>query len=91
MAGPTEIFDVDVYPVPFKDNLTLTYRFDSNSPVTIDVYDIRGALLYSQTEVKVSANEAVAIPLNFAILQSQMYFIKVSTDKGTIVKKVISE
>ncbi|WP_284652251.1 T9SS type A sorting domain-containing protein [Flavobacterium terrisoli] len=90
-AGLTEVVDVDIYPVPFKDNLTMTYRFESNVPVTIEVYDIRGVLLSTQTDTDVRANKEITIPVNFTKQQAQMYFVKISSDKGTIIKKVISE
>ena len=83
--------DVEVYPVPFKEVLTLNYKFETSSPVTIDVFDIRGVLLSSQTDTNVFINKELPLKLNFAILQSQVFFIKVTSDKGTVVKKVISK
>jgi hypothetical protein len=90
-TGLAEIVDVDIYPVPFKDNLTMTYRFESNSPVTIEVFDIRGVLLSTQKDTEVYPNKEIAISVNFTRQQAQMYFVKISSTKGTIVKKVISE
>jgi hypothetical protein len=87
----TNVVDVEIYPVPFKESLTLSYKFETSSAVTIDVFDIRGVLLSSQTDTNVYINKELPLKLNFAMLPSQVFLIKVTSDKGSVVKKVISK
>jgi hypothetical protein len=78
------------YPVPFKDNLTIRYDFDYKTNVTIQILDAKGALLQSQDDTNVYLNKEVVIQPKFNVGEGQMFFIKVITDRGVAVKKVIS-
>lgn len=42
--------DFTIYPVPFISKFTILYNFDYESPVDIQVFDIRGNLLLSKTD-----------------------------------------
>ncbi len=66
-----EIVDVDLYPVPFKDNLKMSYKFETSGAVKIEVFDIRGALLSTQTDADVHIDKEISIDLHHT-LPSQM-------------------
>jgi hypothetical protein len=79
------------YPVPFKDQLTIKYQFDYISKAKIDIYNSTGTLLMSQDDNDAYFNKEVTITPRFNIGESQLFFVKVTTDKGQSVLKVISE
>ena len=83
--------DVEVFPVPFKDELFLRYKFETNSEVTIEIFDIEGRLLARETDTKVFFDKKLKINNNFKTLSNKVYFVKISSDKGSVTKTVISK
>jgi len=73
---------VQVYPNPAKDNITIKANGTIKS---VQLYDIQGRIL--QTGV-VNATSSV---LDIATRTTGMYFLKVTTDKGVKVEKIIKE
>ena len=80
-----------VYPVPFKDQLTIRYQFEDITKAKIDIYNSTGTLLMSQDDNNAYFNKEVTITPKFNVGEAQLYFVKVTTDKGQSVLKVISE
>jgi len=73
---------VQVYPNPAKDNITIKANGIIKS---IQLYDMQGRIL--QTGV-VNATSSV---LDIATRTTGMYFVKVTTDRGVKVEKIIKE
>jgi len=73
---------VQIYPNPVKN--TVTVKADGNIQ-SVQLYDIQGRLL--QTTV---VNDTLQL-LDISSRTSGLYFIKVTTDKGVNVEKVIKE
>jgi len=85
------IADFTAYPVPFKGEVNVKYTFDYDTKVTIQVYDVKGALIKSYVDnnyVKGSVERAI---LDLSKADDQMYFVRLTTDKGTMVKKIVSD
>ncbi|MFV7234135.1 T9SS type A sorting domain-containing protein, partial [Flavobacterium sp. ZB4R12] len=78
------------YPVPFKDKLTIRYDFDYVSDVVIDVYDAQGISVLSKTDTNSYLNKEITLHLHSYKGQEQVYIVKVTTDRGSSVKKVMS-
>ncbi|MBC8884401.1 T9SS type A sorting domain-containing protein [Flavobacterium piscinae] len=93
--GPQRgIFDsnvsFDVYPLPFVDDLTIRYTFDYNSPVQVEVYDLKGRLIHKANDTNGYLNKEYTINLTTVRESSQVYILKVITDRGSETKKIIS-
>ncbi|MFM2368061.1 MAG: hypothetical protein RL619_357, partial [Bacteroidota bacterium] len=80
----------DAYPVPFKDQLTIKYKFDYVSDVKIDVFNAQGISILSKADSNGYLNKEVTLNLNAKKGQEQVYVVKVTTDRGSSVKKVMS-
>ncbi|KIA86136.1 hypothetical protein OA85_00125 [Flavobacterium sp. AED] len=80
----------DAYPVPFKDQLTIRYKFDYVSDVKIEVFNAQGILVLSKTDTNSYLNKEIALSLKANKGQEQVYVVKVTTDKGSSTKKVMS-
>jgi len=80
-----------IYPVPFKDVFTIKYEFDYPSEVKIQIFDTKGSLLQYENDTNPYLNKEVSIRPKFNRGEGQMFFVKVITDKGVSIKKVISE
>ncbi|WP_411767409.1 T9SS type A sorting domain-containing protein, partial [Winogradskyella sp. A3E31] len=82
--------DFSVTPVPFKDNVTVSYQFDYQTDVKIDIFDMKGALVTSVKDVRYKAGSKGRYTIDTSRLQQSMYIVNVSTDKDTMMKKIVS-
>ncbi|MFE3849467.1 Ig-like domain-containing protein [Flavobacterium sp. LB3P45] len=80
----------DAYPVPFKDQLTIKYKFDYKSDVKIEVFNAQGMSVLTKTDTNSYLNKEVTLDLKASNKQQQVYLVKLTTNRETITKKVIS-
>jgi hypothetical protein len=80
----------DAYPVPFKDQLTIKYNFDYTSKVKIEVFNAQGNLVLSKTDANGYLNKEIMLDLKVNKGQEQVYIVKLTTDRGSSTKKVMS-
>jgi hypothetical protein len=78
-----------VFPVPFKDQLTVRYNFDYASQVLIEVFNSQGNKILSKKDSG-SLNKEIQLNLNSKTDRNEVYFVKVTTDRESSVQKVIS-
>ena len=90
IATKTPTADFTAYPVPFKDVLTIRYDFDYISDVKIEVFNAQGILVLSKTETNSYLNKEIMLHLHTYQGQEQIYIVKLTTDRGTSMKKVMS-
>ena len=92
-AAPTEakieIAGFDAHPVPFKDPLTIKYKFDYKSDVKIEVFNAQGISVLSKEDTNGYFDKEIALDLK-SNRGEQMYIVKVTTDRGSSTKKVLS-
>ena len=82
--------DFTAYPVPFKDVLTIRYDFDYISDVKVEVFNAQGVLVLSKTETNSYLNKEIMLHLHTYQGQEQLFIVKLTTDRGTSMKKVMS-
>ena len=80
-----------VSPVPFRESLSVKYDFDYVSDAVIQMYDMQGRLLSTQKEANASKGKITNLSINFRTLPSQVYVIKVTTDRDVFTKKIVSD
>ena len=83
--------DVSVSPVPFDEEINLSYDLNYTSDVTIEIFDFGGNLLKTVKERGVSKGSSTSIGVDFSIGANQMYLLRVSTDRETFVKQILSK
>jgi hypothetical protein len=66
--------DVEVYPNPFRDELTIEVRGDEKQPLNVTIYDVLGKVVYEKDYANIYSIKN--INLNFLI--NGMYSMKVS-------------
>jgi hypothetical protein len=86
----TEKVGFVVYPVPFKDQLNVRYGFDYASQVLIEVFNAQGVRVLSKKDTDSYLDKEVSLNLNHNTGKNEVYFVKVTTDRGTSMQKVIS-
>lgn len=81
--------EVNLFPNPTSDVLTVAAKFkEANNPmVTYTVVDVNGKVVYTQKHENVGSEDQITI--NAASFASGTYFVRISTDKGTAVRKVV--
>lgn len=82
LEGHTIDKSIKIYPNPVKDKITISA---DTSLQSIQLYDIQGRLLQTVLE-----NNATTI-MDLTRRSSGVYFLKVTTDKGVKVEKIIRE
>ena len=78
-----------VYPVPFKDNITLKYRFAYDSSVTVEIFNMTGVLVHKYVDTKAYQSEEEVIAMNFKADKGQMFILRVTTDRETSTQTII--
>jgi hypothetical protein len=89
-AKTTEPAGFTASPVPFEDQLTIRYDFDYVSNVKIEVFNTQGGRVHSQLDTNSYLNKEVVLNLNVKREQEQVYIVKLTTDRGSSSKKVMS-
>jgi hypothetical protein len=80
----------DVYPVPFKDVLTIKYKFDYVSNVKIEIINSQGLSILTKNDTNSYLNKEVTLNLKLNSRNEQVYFVKVTTNRGSAVKQILS-
>ncbi len=78
------------YPIPFNDVIKIRYDFDYQSDVQIQILDTKGTLLMTQDDADAYQNKEVIITPSFKKGKNQLFFVKVITNKGVSIRKVLS-
>jgi PKD repeat protein len=89
-AKGTEKAGFTASPVPFRDQLTIRYDFDYISKVKIEVFNAQGTLVYSKLDADSYLNKEITLNLNVNKGQKQVFIVKLTTDRGSSTKKVLS-
>ncbi len=84
-----ENFDVDkivIYPNP--SNTIFNVSFGSIQIKSIEVYDISGKVIYSDNA---TLNKEREIKVDLGNTASGIYFMKINSDKGSTIQKIVKE
>lgn len=89
-VGPADpIDDAHVSPNPSDGKMNFRVKTSETLPVTIEVRNFYGVLLYNTT-IQAKANIAKSVNWDgTAVLSNGIYFVTFKTDNGIITKKVI--
>ena len=90
--GPTLTAQVDfrAYPVPFDGIVNIEYTFDYDTKISIEVFDIRGMLVKRLDDSYYSNGTIGTSRIDLEGTSNQIYFIRLMTDRGVSIKKVVT-
>jgi len=77
----------DIYPNPFNSSFTVSANSERNEIIKIEVKDLAGRLVSSQTENINSLNKTINVNMNDE--KEGMYFVTVYSENSTVTKKII--
>ncbi|WP_344737115.1 T9SS type A sorting domain-containing protein, partial [Hyunsoonleella aestuarii] len=81
---------VTAYPVPFRDQVNISYKFEYETDVQINVYDVKGALIRQVEDMNYTKGTYGTKTIDLSNGDDQMYFVRLTTSKESSVKKIIS-
>jgi hypothetical protein len=76
--------NVNIYPNPADDKVYIETQVQT---VNIEIYDIYGRV----QNLRISESQNLRISIDVANLKSGIYFIKINTNEGNIVKRIIKQ
>jgi len=82
--------DFAAYPVPFDRDVNVKFNFEFDTDVTIDVHDTKGLLVKSLSLTNVRAGSDVKKSFDLSRAGDQLFYITVTTNQGSVTKKVVS-
>ncbi|WP_223548085.1 T9SS type A sorting domain-containing protein [Aestuariivivens sp. NBU2969] len=89
-VASTKDVDFTAYPVPFDQEVNIKYSFDYDTDVNIEVFDMKGALIRKAENTQYIKGTVETTKLDLSRMDNQMFFVRLSTNKGTAVKKIVS-
>jgi len=82
---------ISAFPVPFRETLSVQYDMDYSSSATIQLFDTQGRLLRTYKEANAYKGKVTELSIDFRTRASQVYILKVTTDRDVFTKKIISD
>lgn len=80
--------NVSIYPVPAKDEVTLTCILPESSPVTITILNETGQTVMTLDRGKLPSGKQIST-LNVSSLSAGMYFCKITSGTSTVTRKLL--
>ena len=81
--------EFNAYPVPIVDVLNVQYKYDYKTDVKIQVYDLKGMLISSETDSQYKKGEIRTKQLDLSRVEDQALIIRLITNKEVNSKMVI--
>ncbi len=88
VTGLSDLSDnnnIHIYPNPANDNITIENTSLNNKDEMISIYNIQGQLLIQQPMLRTKIN------IDISGFAGGMYYVKVKTEEGMVVKKLVKE
>ncbi len=85
-----ELSNLQLYPVPFSDELHVSYTINRNTPLTITIYDCLGQKIMDES-IQTQAVGENNIILNGSELSKGIYILKMATRNGQLTKQLIKQ
>ena len=83
--------DFKVYPVPFEDVINVQYRFEYDTDVTIQVFNLQGGLIYGAVDNFYNHGEIATKQINLARTFDQALIIRLTTSKEKLNKNIVAK
>lgn len=85
------LIDFIVFPVPVDDYLNIKYLFDNETNVTIQIFDLKGDLIFDINDDNAYLNKILKIELPKKLANHEILSVNVTTKNGRTHKAVIAK
>jgi len=79
------------YPLPFRDSITIKYKFNFDTDVNLELIDIQGRILATSFNGNYPNGHIYETKVAVPSKGSQLVFLKVTTSRGSTIKKLVSQ
>lgn len=86
----SSINNIAIYPNPSDGKINISYHTENNSPITFDLYDIYGRLVYT-IEEDVITHTARNKELNIEHLNNGAYILYIRQNENKKIYKIIKQ
>ena len=84
-----EVNSFIAYPVPFDNEINVSYLFDYNTDVVIEIYDGKGMILWENKSRNYSPGTSFKQNIDLSKIDQQILYVRVKTNKEVLVKKIV--
>lgn len=77
------------YPVPFDKEVNLRYKFNYKTDVRIEIYDVKGAMIFNTLREDYEANSTIIEKFDLSKIGRQMLLVRLTTNKAVSIKKIM--
>ncbi|MBT8271113.1 MAG: T9SS type A sorting domain-containing protein [Flavobacteriaceae bacterium] len=88
--GAFEAPAFSVYPVPFQGEVNVRYAFNYETAVNIEIFDTKGIKLAGIENSNYIQGSTANTKLDLSYVRDQLLFVRLTTAKGQVTKKIIS-
>lgn len=89
-GGVFRNYSFKLFPIPFDEAITIQYRFDYETNVDIEVINTQGMKIARMSNDNYNQGTVVNTPLRLSSYSDQLLFVRITTSKDEITKKIIS-
>ncbi|MCO4822596.1 MAG: T9SS type A sorting domain-containing protein, partial [Flavobacteriaceae bacterium] len=83
-------FDFRAYPMPFKNNVNVSFESDFDTDITIEVIDLQGRIIVRKEVRDYKKGMERINNIDLSNTNDHILFLRVTTKEGVKVKKIIS-
>jgi endonuclease I len=80
---------VNIHPVPVRGEAILEFYSTGNTGLTIDIYNVTGKLMNSEVHQAGKGNHTMTVGMGH--YPPGIYFIRLTTDTGSLTRKVVKQ
>ncbi len=84
----TDGVDFNLYPNPTSKMTNLYFTLDQEQHLSVQMYNMLGEQVYSNDFGTMSAGDHL-VNINCATFQSGVYFVRITTDKSSVTKRLV--
>jgi len=79
-----------IYPVPFNGEVAVKYSFEYETDVTIEVFDLKGALILKVENKNYRKGVYFEEMLDLSNTSDQLFLVKLTSNRSVAIKKIVS-
>ena len=84
------VIDFTAYPVPFDNEVNISYTFEFDTNVTIELFDTKGLQVFSETNKSYVTGSKGKSTFDLSRYSSQMFYVTLTTSQGSVTKKIVA-
>jgi hypothetical protein len=82
LAAQAPPIEISAYPNPFSSKANITFALERGGAYTIDLYDLKGALVKKIAQGTATSQGAVTVEVDGTSLSKGIYLARLQTEEG---------